>query len=168
MVFRKPDLVPFLFEPFARGRRGEIPEGQKPFYNIPVFSWHKGFLTCFYHREYIDSAQRYENAQKPSNKQIEALNLFDQITNESGMCIEMEFKPGDIQFVYNHNLLHDRTEFIDWPEPSKRRHLLRLWLSLPGDRPLPSSFALRYGSTKVGDRGGIKTKETILHAPLDV
>ena len=45
--------------------------------------------------------------------------------------------PGDMQFVYNHNLLHDRTEFIDWPDPDKRRHLLRLWLALPTDQPLP-------------------------------
>jgi len=29
------------------------------------------------------------------------------------------------------------TAFVDWPEPDEKRHLLRLWLSVPGDRPLP-------------------------------
>ena len=79
----------------------------------------------------------------------------------------MQLQPGDIQFVYNHALLHDRTAFTDWPELNKRRHLLRLWLSLPGDRPLPDVFRQRYGSIKAGDRGGIHTPGTLLQVPLD-
>jgi hypothetical protein len=69
--------------------------------------------------------------------------------------------------VYNHGLLHDRTGFRDWPEPSKKRHLLRLWLSVPGDRQLPPSFEQRYGSIAVGNRGGIITKGTRLNVPRD-
>ena len=76
-------------------------------------------------------------------------------------------QPGDMQFVYNHSLLHDRTGFTDWPDPDRRRHLLRLWLAVPGDRPLPPVFAQRYGSVDIGDRGGVITKETVLHAPVD-
>ena len=167
MSKRSPDLAQALFEPIARDRRGEIPIGQKAFYAVPVFNWYKGYLTCFYHREYIDSAQRYEEAPELKSKQIEALNLFDQIANEESVYLGMQFRPGDMQFVYNHNLLHDRTEFIDWPDPAKRRHLLRLWLALPADRPLPESFAQRYGSIEIGVRGGIETKETILQVPFD-
>jgi hypothetical protein len=72
-----------------------------------------------------------------------------------------------MQFVYNHSQLHDRTGFTDWPDPARRRHLLRLWLSIPGDRPLPNCFRERYGSITPGDRGGIITPGTRLHAPLD-
>jgi hypothetical protein len=67
----------------------------------------------------------------------------------------MEFRPGDVQLVHNHTLLHDRTGFIDWPESERRRHLLRLWLAADGARPLPEVFAERYGSTAIGDRGGV-------------
>ena len=67
----------------------------------------------------------------------------------------MKLEPGDIQFVHNHTMLHDRMGFEDWPEPDRRRHLLRLWLSVPGDRPLPDCFAQRFGATTIGDRGGI-------------
>jgi hypothetical protein len=42
------------------------------------------------------------------------------------MSVEMEFRPGDMQFIHNHQILHSRTDFEDWPEPEKRRHLLRL------------------------------------------
>ena len=44
----------------------------------------------------------------------------------------------------------------DWPEEDKKRHLLRLWLTPPNGRPLPDAFAERYGSTEIGNRGGIK------------
>lgn len=39
--------------------------------------------------------------------------------------------------------------------------------SVPGDRPLPECCKERYGSIEIGRRGGIVTKETRLHAPLD-
>ncbi len=40
-------------------------------------------------------------------------------------------------------------------EPERRRHLLRLWVSPPVDRPLPACYAELYASVAVGDRGGI-------------
>jgi hypothetical protein len=64
-------------------------------------------------------------------------------------------------------ILHDRTGFVDWPEPERRRHLLRLWLATDGARPLPEVFAERYGSTEVGDRGGVIVNGTRLQAPLE-
>ena len=132
-----------------------------------MLSWYRELLTVQYQRQYIDSAQRFSDAPKLTNEQIEALDCFDALANDPELHIVMQLQPGDMQFVYNHNLLHDRTEFIDWPDPAKRRHLLRLWLALPADRPLPVSFAQRYGSIEVGVRGGIETKETILQVPLD-
>ena len=98
---------------------------------------------------------------------IEALDLFDALANDPDLHIQMRLKPGDMQFVYNHSQLHDRTAFVDWDTLNRRRHLLRLWLSMPGDRPLPKCFEERYGSIAIGDRGGIVTAQTRLHAPLD-
>ena len=69
--------------------------------------------------------------------------------------MQMTFRPGDMQWVHNHTMLHDRTEFEDWPEPERKRHLLRLWLAVPGARPLPQIYAERFGKVDIGDRGGI-------------
>src|SRR3546814_13630911 len=79
----------------------------------------------------------------------------------------MEFKPGDMQFLHNHTLLHDRTAYVDWDEPEKKRHLLRLWLAAPNGRELPAVYAERYGTITIGDRGGIICDGTRLNAPLD-
>ena len=164
---RRPDLAPHLFLPVATDRRGEVPENEDPFFTIPVYNWHQNFLTCIYQRNYIESARRFESAPRLSAQQVEALDLLDDIVNEPDMHLRMRLRPGDMQFVYNHSLLHDRTGFTDWPEAEKRRHLLRLWLAVPEDRPLPAVFAQRYGSVDIGDRGGVITSETVLHAPVD-
>ena len=167
MKQERPDLLEKLFDPIATDRRGEIPNGAKPYMEIPVLSWHEGYLTVFYQRQYIDSAQRFEGAMKLSPEHVEALNMFDAMANNPELCFGMQLQPGDMQFVYNHSQLHDRTGFLDWPDPSQRRHLMRLWLSIEGDRPLPVSFKERYGTIEVGNRGGIITKHTKLHAPID-
>ena len=167
MRAQRPDLLELLFDPIATDRRGEVPEGAKPFVEIPVFSWFAGLLTVFYQRQYIDSAQRFQGTMPLSRQHVAALDLFDELANDPELCVEMQLEPGDMQFVYNHAMLHDRTAFIDWPEQARRRHLMRLWLSIDGDRPLPPCFEERYGSIKIGNRGGIVTESTVLHAPLD-
>jgi hypothetical protein len=69
--------------------------------------------------------------------------------------------------VHNHQVLHSRTDFEDWPEPERKRHLLRLWIAPAGARPLPECFAPRYGSVTPGARGGIITAETRLRFVLE-
>ena len=162
----RPDLTALLFDPIATDRRGEIPEGGQPYMEIPPLCWHDNRLTVFYQRKYIDSAQRFDGAMKLTEKHIEALDLFDELANDPELFFGMQLQPGDMQFVYNHSQLHDRTGFVDWPDPSQRRHLFRLWLSIEGDRELPPCFKERYGSIEIGQRGGIITQETTLHAPL--
>lgn len=167
MMARRPDLARLLFDPVATDRRGEFREDQKPYFEIPVLNWRQGRLTGIYQRQYIDSAQRFPGAFRLTEAHVEALDTFDALANDPALHLKMRLAPGDMQFVYNHSLLHDRTGFRDWPDPDKRRHLLRLWLAIPGDRELPPVFEQRYGSIAVGDRGGIVTAETRLHAPLD-
>jgi len=167
MQARRPDLAALLFEPIATDRRGEVPENEKPYLEIPVLNWHAGFLTGFYQRQYIDSAQRFADAPRLTPDRVEALDLFDALANDPNLHVSMRLRPGDMQFVYNHALLHDRTGFRDWPDAGRKRHLLRLWLSMAGDRPLPDCFRQRYGSIEIGNRGGIIVKGTSLNLPLD-
>ncbi len=167
MQRRRPDLVRLLFDPVATDRRGEVAAGQKPYYRIPVLNWFAGHLTGIYQRQYIESAQRFPDAMRLTPAHLEALDLFDELANDPRLNLSMRLRPGDMQFVYNHTLLHDRTAFVDWAEPERRRHLLRLWLSPPGDRPLPDCFRDRYGSIEIGNRGGIIIEGTRLNAPLD-
>ena len=82
-------------------------------------------------------------------------------------CCRFQLAPGDIQLLHNHQILHARSAFTDWPEPERKRHLLRLWLSPANGRPLPQVFAERYGSTEPGHRGGIRCPGVTPYVPLD-
>jgi hypothetical protein len=152
---RRPDLARVLFEQIETDRRGEDPDGQEPFFRIPVFNWHAGFLSAVYQRSYVESARRFPAVPPLRPEQVEALDLFDALSNDPALHFQMELRAGDIQLVHNHTLLHDRTAFEDWPEPERKRHLLRLWLAPEGARPLPAVFADRYGSVVPGRRGGV-------------
>jgi hypothetical protein len=161
-----PELLRRLLKPMAHDRRGEVPANMDPFFMLPVFSWFRGEITVFYQRQYIESAQRFEDAPRLVAEDVAALDAFDALANDPKLSLTMRLAPGDIQFVHNHVMLHDRTAFVDWPEPSRRRHLLRLWLACPGARPLPPAFAARYGSVTVGDRGGVVVPGARAHVPL--
>jgi hypothetical protein len=167
MLARRPDLLPVLFEPFETDRRGEVPAGMKPYFAVPVFNWHAGRLSTIYVRRYIESARRFPEVPPLTARQVEALDGFDSLLEDSALNLFMDFEPGDIQLLHNHQILHDRTGYVDWPEPPRKRHLLRLWLCPPDGRPLPDCFAPRYGSVEIGRRGGILVPGTRLTVPLE-
>jgi alpha-ketoglutarate-dependent taurine dioxygenase len=167
MRARRPDLVAALFEPIETDRRGEVAPGQQPYFRIPVLNWHAGLLSVIYQRQYIESARRFPEVPPLTRHQVEALDLFDALANDPALNLHMALQPGDIQLVHNHTLLHDRTAFEDWPEPERRRHLLRLWLAPVHARVLPPVFAERYGTVTPGARGGVMVDGTRLNAPLE-
>ncbi len=165
---RRPDLLPALFEPFPTDRRGEVPRGMKPWFDMPIFHWHAGRLSCIYVRQYIESAQKsFPEARRLTRAQIEAMDLLDSLCNDPEIHLAMEFRPGDVQLLHNHQILHSRGDFENWPEPERHRHLLRLWIAPPEARPLPEVFSPRYGSVVPGSRGGIFLEGTQLKVPLE-
>lgn len=164
---RRPDLLRLLFEPIETDRRGEVPPGEKPYFTIPTYNWHAGLLSAIYQRQYIESARRFPEVQPLTDEQRDAYDLFDALANDPALNFHMELEPGDVQLVHNHTLLHDRTAFEDWPEPERRRHLLRLWLAPDDARPLPPVFAQRFGSVTPGQRGGVIGEGTKLTVPFE-
>jgi hypothetical protein len=166
MAQRRPDLLERLYQPFPVDRRGEVPEGKAPFYQAPVFNEYAGKVSVLYSRLHIGSSQRFPEARRLAPEDIEALDMLAELAGDPELRLDMNFMPGDIQFLHNHTILHARTGYEDWAEPERKRHLLRLWLSPSGARPLPPVFAECYGDIAIGDRGGIICKETRLHAPL--
>jgi hypothetical protein len=162
-----PELALTLFEPIETDRRGEVADGQSPWFTIPVFNWFEGHFIGKYQRQYIESARRFPQVPPLTPDQTAALDLLDALAEDPAFNLQLEFLPGDIQLVNNHVLFHDRTGFIDWPEPERRRHLLRLWLAPAAAPPLPPIFAERFGSTVPGERGGIDVPRERWIAPLD-
>lgn len=167
MAARHPDLLRRLLRPMPTDRRGEVPEGKQPWFELPIYNHYQGSLSAIYAPHYVRSSQRFPQAPRLTAEDVAALDCFDRLAEDTELRLDMAFQPGDMQFVHNHTVLHDRTAFEDWPEPERKRHLLRLWLAAPGARPLPAAYAERYGSVEIGNRGGIICTGTKLHAPLE-
>ena len=163
---RRPDLLAVLVEPFYLTRNGEIPAGKQPWYKLPVFSFYGGYMTTLYGARDVRMAQLLDGVPPFTEAQREALDLVLTVAEE--VSLKMDFDVGDIQLLHNHVILHARTEFEDYAEVDRKRHLLRLWLSAPNGRPLPPDFAERYGTVEVGTvRGGIVCPGTQLSIPMD-
>eukprot|EP00163_Fabomonas_tropica_P017705 TRINITY_DN3144_c0_g2_i1.p2 TRINITY_DN3144_c0_g2~~TRINITY_DN3144_c0_g2_i1.p2 ORF type:complete len:110 (-),score=9.38 TRINITY_DN3144_c0_g2_i1:304-633(-) len=100
---------------------------------VPPARHYQGRLRTFYHSGYFRSAAKYPDYGQPLDSSTrELLDVYDSIANSTGVPLEMELRKGDMQLVSNHIVVHSRTGYIDYQDPAKKRHLLRLWLSIPG------------------------------------
>ncbi|MEK9684677.1 MAG: TauD/TfdA family dioxygenase [Rhodospirillaceae bacterium] len=155
----RPDLAKELEFSFYRSRRGEIPEGEVPYIRQPVFSVTDGFFSSRGASSTINRAQDLPEVPKLSEKQWEAIHLFQDLCGK--LSLKIDWQPGDISFVLNHVALHARTAYEDWPEPERKRHLLRLWINLDKKRPVHQSIA--------SDMSGIKLPVgTEMSTPLEM
>jgi hypothetical protein len=73
------------------------------------------------------------------------------------LCFEMTLEPGDLQLINSHVTYHGRTPFEDDFAAGQSRLLLRLWLTMPNNRPLPTGHEILWRSIEAGQpRGGIQ------------
>ena len=157
---RRPDLAKVLCENFYRSHSGEVNPGEKPWFMQPIFSFVDGYFSATGAGAAIDKAQKLPGVPPYTPAQLEAVELYRKTVDEC--AIDIGFEPGDIQFLNNFVTLHTRREYEDWPEESRKRHLLRLWLSDPQGRPIPKE-------QREGRSGrGVQLKGVKLVAPLDV
>lgn len=129
LLERHPWYVGVLYNRFSYDWRGEQPKGRPPIYRWPVFEFYQGKLSCRYSRRMIEFAQKTTGVPL-SDMEREAFDVLDGLIGE--LQLKIDFEPGDIQFLNNYVILHSRTAFEDYQEPDRRRHLLRLWLTVPG------------------------------------
>jgi len=169
LLRRRPDLAAALAAPLCYTRWGEIAEGKKRYSEIPVFTPWQGRMIAFLNtRTTIMKAQAFAEVPRISAKQIEALDYVDALVQDPELHLDMNFMPGDMQFLCNHFIFHSRTAYEDWPEPERRRHLLRLWLACDDGPGLPSVMADDFqGKTAGGRPNGIHTPGVPFRAPLD-
>ena len=154
-----------------RSRYQDVAPGDSPVWEMPVFSYHKGYLTTHYNSSHYKlCAQRYPERAALSELQLEALRLFEEIGSHPDFAITYLLQPGDIIMLHNSSTLHARSAFKDGAEPHERRHLVRLWLGCSDDRPQPTHLNFPRTYTEGYDRttfqGLLKPAPSKFHVPL--
>jgi hypothetical protein len=151
---RHPEFLAPLYRGFHYIRReAALTESPVTPHRLPVFGARDGFVSVRLIRNQINAACTKTGVPlEPIER--EALDLFDAIAQDPTVHLDMDLQVGDIQFCNNYAILHSRTGFEDHPEPERRRHMIRLWLSMDQRRPLADGFPPHNG---YGDRQLVET-----------
>jgi len=137
----RPDLLPALYE----GYHYAVAEAQfsdKPVtaFKIPVFCCIDDTVSCSYVRGFMYQAAKLLGERLP-DKLVEAMDYFDALAERDDMKVEFLMEPGEMMLWHNFQMLHARRAYQDSADYS--RHLLRLWLKIENDRPLPDAIEQR-------------------------
>jgi alpha-ketoglutarate-dependent taurine dioxygenase len=125
----RPGLLARLYEPYWIDRRAEVPPGEEPILPVPVFSRDdSGTLTVRYLRLYIAKGHEQRGA-RLDGPDLDALDFFESVMNRPGLAMTIPMERDDVQIINNRFILHGRTEFVDYPEPDRKRHYVRIWLN---------------------------------------
>ena len=130
LLVRRPELAARLFEPVLLDVRDKEVDAAGSSLSVQPCCYSQGKLRTFYHADYFRSVVRHSDVPALTALEEELFDTYEAIASEPGMYQDMDLQPGDIQLLSNHTVLHARTEYEDFADPTRRRHLLRLWLSL--------------------------------------
>ena len=159
---RRPDLLEVLKQPFYHHYQGSQDPLQPPYYVCPIIGSDPEHFAMRVNRKNIVAAQRdFPEIPRVTPEQWEALDLLEEIMADPRWCFRMQLEQGDMQLVNNYAIVHSRTPFEDFEEPDRKRHLLRLWLAVPGSQPLPADWAEYFIDTRPGSvRGGLRGSQS--------
>jgi len=127
MLRRHPDHLARLYQPYYFDRQREHAPGDVQTTFHPLFANDDGALVA--RLSHFQVVNGYALAGEPfDGPGVAALDALESILNEPVMWKDFHFEPGQIQFLDNRRCGHKRTAFVDYPEPERRRRLVRLWL----------------------------------------
>lgn len=131
---KHPDVLEVLSQPFHVDRRGGVKEGASPTVRVPVIERAGDTLIFRYLRYWIEVG--HEKAGEPlTAEQVRALDVLDETMPRRDLIAQFSLQRGQMFFMNNRWLLHNRTAFEDYTELERRRHYVRLWLKAKSVAP---------------------------------
>jgi len=131
---RHPELMARLYRPFWYDRHAEHHPGEPTTFAAPIFErGDDGTIQARLALSEIHAGYEFRG-ERLDNETAAALAAVQSVFDQPELHVELGFAPGQIQYVNNRATGHARTEFTDFPEPERKRHLVRLWLRDAGKR----------------------------------
>ena len=152
---RAPELLEPLYRGFHYHRLGEEGVGEEPVtpFRVPVFAVRAGRVSCRYQRAGIVGGHKALGIEL-TKQEIAALDLFDQIASKPENRIAFYLERGEMIVINNYLVMHARTGFTNFPEPERKRLLVRLWLDAENFRDVPKEFNHFAGGNGVPKQDG--------------
>lgn len=139
----RPDLLQTLYDGYVfRRREVDAEHGNGVLVRrVSIFARTGDEVSVFLSGDYPNRAVAAgDTVMTP--RQREALDEVQRIAASPDTYLDMSIGEGDIQFLNNRLLLHGRTGYEDHQDMARRRHLLRLWLKVPGWPAQPQGQAM--------------------------
>ena len=122
-----PEYLPRLYQPFYYDRQGEHAPDDLRWSYKPVFESDGDRINAYFNPRRVEHGYEMRGLEMDDETR-RAINALQRVSERSGLGKDFIFERGQIQIVNNKRLAHRRTAFRDWPEPERRRHLVRMWL----------------------------------------
>jgi alpha-ketoglutarate-dependent taurine dioxygenase len=129
LSLRHPEAIDGLSRPFHVDRRGGARPGESPTALFPVLTQTGPAEVMFRYLRYWIESGHARVGQPLTSEQTKALDALDSVLADPALRVEFSMRRGEMFFVNNRRVLHNRTAFEDFTEPERRRHLVRLWLA---------------------------------------
>ena len=151
---RHPEYLPPLYHGFHYIKReAALTDDPVTSYRLPVFGAKDGCISARLVRNQINAACVKTGKPLEPLEQA-ALDFLDSLAYDPDIHLDMDLQLGDMQLCNNYTILHSRTGFEDWPEPERRRHMIRLWLTFrERRRPMGDAFPAHngYGRNQIAE-----------------
>jgi alpha-ketoglutarate-dependent taurine dioxygenase len=122
------------------GEYGAVEAGPSR-YARPILTEHRGQVSCVIYRPFIEQAA--EALGTPlSAAQVAALDAWERASTSAELALRFTMQAGQTLILHNRSVLHARTDYEDWPDFDRRRHLLRMWIDAPREFPTDPRHAL--------------------------
>ncbi len=121
-----PDALKRLYEPMLYDRQKEHNDAEPAVTLAPFFSWRGDRLRARANPSLVRKG--YEVAGIEMEPELaDALSLVDDVSQSEDLWYEAALEKGQIQYLNNSEVGHYRSEFVDFEEEERKRHLFRLW-----------------------------------------
>lgn len=121
-----PDALQRLYQPMLFDRQKEHHETAAPVLFAPFFSWQNERLFARCNTSLVRKG--YAVAEQEMDQELtDALEAVNSVCEEPDLWYEAPLARGHIQYLNNHEIGHYRSEFEDFDDDERKRHLYRLW-----------------------------------------
>lgn len=133
LLRRHPRLLRRLYEPVLYDRQAEHAPDAPRVARVAPLAWDGRRLWARLSTNL--ARQGYELAGEAMDAETaDAFAALGEVMADESLWVEFTIRRGEMQYLNNWECAHYRSEFVDDPDPVRRRHMVRLWYREHGRR----------------------------------
>jgi hypothetical protein len=130
---RHPRLLPRLYRDFWWNRMGEHPPADSQVNRYPIFERDGTRVKGRINRRVVEAGHALAGEAFDDEGRA-AVDALYEVFEDSSLTMSFTLEAGQAVYLNNRTVAHHRTPFVDVTDPTRRRHLVRIYLREHGPR----------------------------------